>query len=362
MTDESVEDFDYEPVPSRRTVFVVAILSVVAIVLAGAALIVTVLRPGAAASADSCRALSWASLPDPSTLPAGWTLAGSGFYSDGYSTSLVGPTATGSTTTAPSIYVRLNCLGADDHLALTRSHDAAVAAGATDLTFAKLGDESFALQDATGGATVYFRRSGIVTYLVAAASVTPSELQQAATAVDLAIAAASASGGSGILGTPRPAPSGGVALASPGPLASSGPGASPEASPSHAVPALEALLPHTVSGTPFSSQSLTGTDALGTDAASVALAASIKGFGKVPADFHVAESYDPAGTVAVTVIGFQVAGVDGAVHQGPCSPYASTGVKPPKSNMSQLLRFPLAMYSKSMPVMIADLSPSSAKM
>ena len=94
MTDESVEDFDYEPVPSRRTVFVVAILSVVAIVLAGAALIVTVLRPGAAASADSCRALSWASLPDPSTLPAGWTLAGSGFYSDGYSTSLVGPAAT----------------------------------------------------------------------------------------------------------------------------------------------------------------------------------------------------------------------------------------------------------------------------
>jgi hypothetical protein len=311
MTDESVEDFDYEPVPSRRTVFVVAILSVVAIVLAGAALIVTVLRPGAAASADSCRALSWASLPDPSTLPAGWTLAGSGFYSDGYSTSLVGPAATSTTTTTPSIYVRLNCLGADDHLALTRSHDAAVAAGATDLTFAKLGDESFAHQDATGGATVYFRRSGIVTYLVAAASVTPSELQQAATAVDLAIAAASASGGSGILGTPRPAPSGGVAVASPGPLASSGPGASPEPSPSHAVPALEALLPHTVSGTPFSSQSLTGTDALGTDAASVALAASIKGFGKLPADFQVAETYDATGTVALTVIGFRVVGIDG---------------------------------------------------
>ncbi len=311
MTDESLDDFDYEPLPSRRTVVIVAVLSVVAIVLAGASFVLTVLRPGAAASAETCRALSWASLPDPSTLPAGWTLAGSGFYSDGYSTSLVGPASTSTTTATPSIYVRLNCLGGDDHLALTRSRDAAKAAGATDLSFAKLGDESFALQDATGGATVYFRRSGIVTYLVAAASVTPGELQQAATAVDLAIAAATASGGSGIISTPPPVPSGGVAAASPGTVTSPGPIASPASSPSHVVPDLEALLPHTVNGTPFSSQSLTGTDALGTDAASVALAASIKGFGKVPADFQVAETYDASGTVALTVIGFQVVGIDG---------------------------------------------------
>src|SRR5664279_640536 len=47
------------------------------------------------------------------------------------------------------------------------------------------------------------------------------------------------------------------------------------------------------------------------EAASVALAASIKGFGKVPADFQVAETYDASGTVALTVIGFQVVGIDG---------------------------------------------------
>ena len=61
------------------------------------------------------------------------------------------------------------------------------------------------------------------------------------------------------------------------------------------MPALEAVLPHTISGTPFTTQSLTGTDAIGTDPASVALAASIKGFGKVPADFQVAEAYDDSG-------------------------------------------------------------------
>ncbi len=314
MTDEQPDDLVYEEGPSRRAVIIVGVLSVIALVIAGAALAVTLLKPASPSSADSCRSLSWASLPDPSTLPAGWTLAGSGFYSDGYSTSVVGPTASGSTDT-PSVYVRLNCLGTDDHLALVRSHDAAIAAGAASVAFAKLGDESFALQDATGGTTVYFRRSGIVAYLVASPNVTPAELQQAATAFDLAIAAATASSGSGLIGgTPTAAPGSGGQLPSPVPLGGGGspaPSIGPSSTPSHAVPALEALLPHVVNGTTFSTQSLTGTDALGTDAASVSLAASIKGFGKVPADFQVAESYDDSGTVAVTVIGFRVVGVDG---------------------------------------------------
>jgi hypothetical protein len=313
MVDDSSGEFEYEPVPSRRTVVFVAILSIVAIVLAGASIAINLLRPASAASTESCRALSWASLPDPSTLPAGWTLAGSGFYSDGFSTSFVGPASADSTTASPSIYVRLNCLGSDDHLALTRSHDAAVAAGASSLSFAKLGDESFALQDSTGGTTVYFRRSGIVVYLVAASTVTPTELQQSATAVDLAIAAATASGGSGIEPTPG-LPSGGVGARSPVPSAigSVGPGASPSSPPSHDVPDLEAILPHKINGTTFTSESLTGANALGTDPASAALTTSIKGFGKTVADFQVAEVYDPSGTVGVTVIGFRVVGVDPA--------------------------------------------------
>jgi hypothetical protein len=181
------------------------------------------------------------------------------------------------------------------------------------VAFAKLGDQSFALQDATGGTTVYFRRGGIVAYLVAVSTVTPTDLQQAATAVDLAIAGAVAEGGGlGSAGSTSP-PGGVIVLGSPGPSgapSSAGPAPTPTSTPSHAVPALEAVLPHTISGTPFTTQSLTGTDAIGTDAASVALAASIKGFGKVPADFQVAEAYDDTGTIQVTVIGFRLTGVD----------------------------------------------------
>ena len=309
MTTESPDEFEYEDVPSRRSVLIVGVLSAVAILLAAAAIILILVRGGSSAVTDSCRSVAWASLPDPSTLPVGWTLAGTGFYSDGYSTSFVGPAPSDTSTETPSIYVRLNCLGTDDALAMARSHDAAIAAGASQVSFAKLGDESFALQDATGGTTVYFSQSGIVAYLVATSTVTPTDLQQAATAVDLAIA----SGGSSVGLAPSALPSEIVGLLSPGPSGATGstaPAASPTSTPSHVVPALEALLPQAVNGTPFTTQSLDGTEAIGTDPASVALAASIKGFGKANSDFQVAESYDATNTVAVTVIGFRLLGID----------------------------------------------------
>ena len=305
------DEYDFDDGPSRRTVRAVAILAIVALVVAGATLAITLLRPSSPATADTCRSLAWAALPEASTLPAGWTLAGSGFYSDGYSTSVVGPAASGATT-VPSVYVRLNCVGADDHLALTRSHDAAAAAGSTDISFEKLGDESFAQQDPTGGTTVYFRRSGIVVYLVASSTVTPADLQQSATAFDQAIELATANSGSGVIaGISSPGATLPAASAGPIGAASAAPSAGPSPTPAHAVPALEAILPKSVNGTAFATQSLTGTDALGTDAASASLAASIKGFGKTPADFQVAESYDNSGTVAVTIIGFRIVGVDG---------------------------------------------------
>lgn len=317
MTADSPDDVEYELVPSRRTVFLVGVLSVVAIILAGAALILMVVRGGAGASADSCRSLAWAAVPNVSTLPSGWTLAGSGFYSDGYSTSFVGPAPTDSTSTQPSIYVRLNCVGSDDHLALTRSHDAGVAAGSSDVQFAKLGDESFALQDATGGTTVYFRRSGIVAYLVADASVSPAALQQSATAVDLAIAGAVASNGGGIAANETLPPGGTIVLGSPGPSAAAGSSApSPSSTPSHVVPALEAVLPHSIGGTPFTTQSLSGSDAVGSDVAGTAMTASIQSFGKTPADFQVAWSYDDTGTKAVTVLAFRLTGVDATKLRG----------------------------------------------
>ncbi|MGZ6313211.1 MAG: hypothetical protein ACXWO7_07115, partial [Candidatus Limnocylindrales bacterium] len=67
------------PEPPRPGVSLAAALAVVAVILAGAAVVLTLTRtPGADASA--CRTLAWDSLPAADTLPDGWSLNGSGFF------------------------------------------------------------------------------------------------------------------------------------------------------------------------------------------------------------------------------------------------------------------------------------------
>ncbi|MGZ3588673.1 MAG: hypothetical protein ACXVAE_06350 [Candidatus Limnocylindrales bacterium] len=299
------------PEPPRPGVSLAAALAVVAVILAGAAVVLTLTRtPGADASA--CRTLAWDSLPAADTLPDGWSLNGSGFFADGYSTSFVGPAPTDSSSAAPNVYVRVSCVGSDDHLALTRSHDAAIAAGSTDLQFADLGDESYATQDASGGMAVYLRRSGLVAYLVASSGVDRADLEQTATAVDDAIVAAQTTGGPAATGTSAPATI--LPGSSGSPAASGSPGASAtqgDVQP-HEAAALEALLPRTVNGVTLTTQSTTGTTALGDSPSSQALLASLQGFGKGAADLKVAEAYDASGTLDIDLIGYQVAGVDAA--------------------------------------------------
>lgn len=78
---------------------------------------------------------------------------------------------------------------------------------------------------------------------------------------------------------------------------------------SHVAPDLEALLPHTVEGATLTSQSVVGTTALGTDATSLSLIASLKTLGKTPADLEIAEAHDVAGKLSVRLLGFRVKGV-----------------------------------------------------
>ena len=73
-------------------------------------------------------------------------------------TSLVGP-APSAPAQAPAAFVSVTCYGNDAALALARDHEAALGAGATDVSFPKLGDETVAITSTrTGGTTVYVRR------------------------------------------------------------------------------------------------------------------------------------------------------------------------------------------------------------
>lgn len=98
------------------------------------------------------------------------------------------------------------------------------------------------------------------------------------------------------------------------PLASAGAAASSAsaASPSPAAPVLEALMPRAVAGTALTIQSTRNATSLGGDPSSRALSAAMTSLGKKPNDLEIAEAYDPSGALALTILGFRVAGVDPA--------------------------------------------------
>jgi hypothetical protein len=111
--------------------------------------------------------------------------------------------------------------------------------------------------------------------------------------------------------SPSPSPS--VALASPSPsaAASGSPGASPSPSPSpsQAAPDLAALMPTSVDGTALTVQTAKDASTLGTSPAPRAISAAVTAFGKKPADFEIAISYDASGSSTLQIFGFRLPGV-----------------------------------------------------
>lgn len=286
---------------------VVAIISLAAVVLASVALFLIMTRPSATTE-TSCRAVAWDAVPTSDSLPDGWSVASSGFYTDGYGAALAGPTPSGTQATQPGVNVRVSCYGADGHLAVTRSHASDLAQGGTDLPFAEIGDETVATQDSAGTTmSVYVRRGELVASL-AASGVNPDDLQTVAQAVDDAMVQAESGIGSAANPTQEP-----------GATDELGPGASgevpteePVASDSHLSPDLEALLPTKVGTTTLVTDSTTGTDALTGDPASEGLMTALTGLGKTGDDLEFAETYDPTSTVDAYAIALRLKGVAGS--------------------------------------------------
>lgn len=338
------------PPPPDRGPALAAGLALVALIMAAGALAVVVLRPSGGDSA-TCQGVAWDALPDATSLPPGWALLGSSFVADGYSTTLVGPVlgtaagapspqpsastgvsiapsspaaaaaatapsaATAPAAVTPTVAVRVSCVGASAEDAITRAHDTALAGGATDATFPDLGDDSFAWSDADGTTMVAFRRGEVVVYLTASPAVAEPDLETAATAQDEALATATGGGiaalgdGGATAGATGTVPGGGATPGASGPTDTS----SADDTTPHDLPALEAVLPHTVNGISLGTQSTSGTVALGDDASSQALLASLQAMGKTAADLGLAEAFDESGTLDLDLVAYQVKGADGNV-------------------------------------------------
>jgi hypothetical protein len=113
----------------------------------------------------------------------------------------------------------------------------------------------------------------------------------------------------------RPAPAA-EAAASPAevlptfdPLSSDVPSEEPPVE-SHAVPALEALLPAQVNRTTLTRESWTGDTILSDDAWSTSMTTFLTGAGKTAADLETSQAYDATGAFDISAGAFRVAGLD----------------------------------------------------
>ena len=293
-----------DPRPRRPVSIAVAAALVLALVAVGLSA-VAILRPAAA----SCQVAAWSAIPKVSEMPSGWTIGGTDIYPDNQTTTIEVP-ASASGSGGSTVYASVTCFGDRAPDAVSRSEQASRDAGRAVTPLDGIGEAGYAIAGDTAGASaLQFRRGSLVAYLASSGAVTQAELLQAGSAVDAALSRALGDAGA----TAAPVPS---SAATPAESPSGSPAASASASPepsqgatSPVAPELEALMPRQVSGTTLVVQSATGDQVLGTDAASKALVSALDSFGKKPADLQIAQAYDEAGALDLTVLGFRVPGV-----------------------------------------------------
>ncbi|MEI8332953.1 MAG: hypothetical protein WCH74_03740 [Chloroflexota bacterium] len=264
-----------------------------------------------APTAASCQSTAWDAAPSTAGMPAGWSIGATQYDADRMSMTLVGPVPEDQVSAQAVVYATITCYAHDAAGAVTRSQAAATAAGQNVSVRTDLGDQGYTALDPSGASFVQFRTGDVVASVAASSDATAAEVEAAASAFDRALGG---DGSSAAIGTPEP--SSGIS-ASPSVAASAAPSTSPEPVPSAiaAAPELEAVLPGTVAETALTIDSALGSAVLGDDAGSRAIIAALRAEDKTPDDLRLAQAYDPNGTLDLSVVAFQVEGLQSAALQ-----------------------------------------------
>jgi hypothetical protein len=278
-------------------------LALLAVVLAGAALAVAFVgRSGAGGDLTACRSAAWSAVPAAESLPAGWTLGSTDLNANGITVSIVGPVPADGSTSQAVVYASVTCYGEAAATALADNRRAAEAAGASVVDRTQNGQAYDVDNPSTGSLTTLFRVGGLIGQVADAGSATPTDLATITKAVAAAMGDQSAAGALG--------PDDGDPGASDEPIGSDD--GSPEPAASAYAPELEALMPKDVKGTPLTVQSAPATELLGDDPSSRALTARIRALGSSVAELQLAQAFDEAGGLDVSIIGFRLPNADEA--------------------------------------------------
>jgi len=270
----------------------VAALGIAVIALGLAAL--RFLVPGDA----RCQTAAWDTQPADGDLPAGWMISATQYDLSRKTMSLLGPAPLDETGSQAVVYATVTCFAQGAGDSVSRSAQAATDAGQSVSDRDDLGDQGFSATDDSGAAFLQFRHGDLVVYLAASGDATPPEVDQIASAFDIALG-----GDGGTSATPGPTD---AAVAPSDDAVSPGPSDATAESP--AAPELEAALPTRVGDLSLVTDSATGSMILGDDEDGRAIVAALKAIGKDADAFRIAQAYDEANAADLLLI---AVGVDG---------------------------------------------------
>jgi hypothetical protein len=211
------------------------------------------------------------------------------------------------------MYITVTCYGDDATSAIDLSREAARTAGEGVTEGPDVGDDGYAIEDATSGTfVVHFRRGPLVAYGSTSGTVAAEDVGAVALALDAAMAqalddpvvSAAPPGSPNASGASSPDPSAEPAESPAG----ESPGAETTPSPSEAAPELVAMLPTEIAGTPLVRDSAIGSAVLSDDSMSRALAATIRSLGASVDDLQIAQAYDETGTLDAYLLAFRLPG------------------------------------------------------
>ena len=250
---------------TRRIAWVAVVVALVALGLAAWRAI--------APAGSSCQEAAWNTTPRDRDLPADWTVSASQYDVDRKQMTVVGPVPADEATAQAVVYATITCFASGAADAVTRSADAAEAAGQTVTDRDDLGDQAFSAEDGSGATFLQLRHGDVVVYLAASGDATPAEVDALASAFDKSLGG---DGGVIAVGTPDPGISEEPSTTARSRRTTLGAAESP------AAPALEAAIPDTVGDVALQTDSLTGVDVLGEDPGARAITAALRADGHTP--------------------------------------------------------------------------------
>lgn len=278
--------------------------------MAWLALLVAVLAAGLAAwglvrgAGEDCQAAAWDTAPAAADLPEGWRVGATQYDLGRKTMSFLGPEPADPSFGQPVVYATVTCFERGAAESVTRSAEAAGAAGQAVTDRPDLGDGGFSASDDTGATFVQLRRGPVVVYLAGSGDTLPQAVDALASAFDRSLGGG---GGTALVGTPVPSGSP-DALPSLDPAIPPGPDPSP-GDESPAAPELEARLPSRVGELALAVDSATGSMILGEDQGSRAILAALRDEGMEADALQVAQAYDELGESDLSILALSVEGM-----------------------------------------------------